>query len=56
MRRQDFFFELPDELIAQLPLPERTSSRLLVLNGATGDVQHSYFAHLTDSCTRVICL
>lgn len=48
MRRQDFFFELPDELIAQVPLPERTSSRLLVLNGATGDVQHSYFAHLTD--------
>lgn len=48
MRRQDFHFELPEELIAQVPLAERTASRLMVLDGYTGDVQHSYFSHLTD--------
>ena len=36
MRRQDFSFDLPEELIAQSPLPERSASRLLVLDGATG--------------------
>ena len=36
MRRQDFSFDLPEELIAQSPLPERSASRLLVLDGVTG--------------------
>lgn len=36
MRRQDFHYDLPKELIAQHPLPERTASRLLCLEGATG--------------------
>ena len=36
MRRQDFVYDLPEELIAQAPLPERSASRLLVLDGATG--------------------
>ena len=38
MRRQDFSFDLPEELIAQSPLPERSASRLLVLDGATGAI------------------
>ena len=38
MRRQDFSFDLPEELIAQSPLAERSASRLLVLDGATGDL------------------
>ena len=38
MRRQDFSFSLPEELIAQSPLPERSASRLLVLDGATGAI------------------
>ena len=38
MRRQDFSFDLPEELIAQSPLAERSASRLLVLDGATGAV------------------
>lgn len=46
MRRQDFHFELPEELIAQAPLPERSGSRLLALNGADGAVQHHRFAAL----------
>ncbi len=36
MRRQDFTYELPAELIAQTPLPERSASRLLVLDGLSG--------------------
>jgi len=38
VRRQDFSYELPEELIAQSPLAERSASRLLVLDGATGGV------------------
>ncbi|HEY8507908.1 MAG TPA: S-adenosylmethionine:tRNA ribosyltransferase-isomerase, partial [Steroidobacteraceae bacterium] len=38
MSRRDFAYSLPEELIAQHPLPERAASRLLVLEGATGAV------------------
>jgi S-adenosylmethionine:tRNA ribosyltransferase-isomerase len=38
VRRQDFSFDLPEELIAQSPLAERSASRLLVLDGATGAI------------------
>jgi S-adenosylmethionine:tRNA ribosyltransferase-isomerase len=38
VRRQDFSYDLPEELIAQSPLPQRSASRLLVLDGATGAV------------------
>jgi S-adenosylmethionine:tRNA ribosyltransferase-isomerase len=38
VRRQDFSFDLPEELIAQSPLAERSASRLLVLDGATGSL------------------
>jgi S-adenosylmethionine:tRNA ribosyltransferase-isomerase len=44
----DFDFELPAELIAQEPLPERDASRLLVLDRATGSVQHRRFRDLPD--------
>ena len=46
MRRADFQFELPPELIAQAPLPERSASRLLVLDGATGAVADRHFTDL----------
>ena len=46
MRRSDFHFELPRELIAQYPLPERTASRLLALEDGT--VQDRLFADLPD--------
>lgn len=36
MKRQDFYYELPEELIAQDPLEDRSSSRLLVLDKETG--------------------
>jgi len=46
MRRSDFHFELPPDLIAQAPLPERSASRLLVLDGATGAVADRLFTDL----------
>ena len=46
MRRQDFHFELPDELIARTPAQERRGSRLLCLDGPTGALAHRQFADL----------
>ncbi len=48
MQRADFEFELPAELIAQHPLPERSASRLMCLDGATGVVRHQVFRDLPD--------
>lgn len=45
---QDFDFELPDELIAQTPLLDRTSSRLLVMNKTTGNTEHRHFRDITE--------
>lgn len=42
----DFAYTLPEELIAQVPLPERSASRLLVLDGATGAYQDRQLSHL----------
>lgn len=48
MRRTDFTFELPEELIAQQPVIERTASRLLVLNGQTGQTEDKMFTDLSN--------
>ena len=48
MRRTDFTFELPEELIAQQPVAERTASRLLVLDGQTGICEDKTFTDLND--------
>ena len=43
MKTSDFYYDLPQELIAQVPLKERTSSRLLVLDKKTGVLEHKHF-------------
>lgn len=48
MRVEDFNFELPEELIAQHPLEKRDSSRLLVLDKKTGEINHKHFGDLPD--------
>ncbi|MEH6568413.1 MAG: tRNA preQ1(34) S-adenosylmethionine ribosyltransferase-isomerase QueA [Halioglobus sp.] len=48
MKRTDFSYHLPPELIAQHPLAERTDSRLLCLDGGSGDIAHHTFSELPD--------
>lgn len=48
MQKQDFYFDLPEELIAQYPLDNRTDSRLLVYNRQQSQHTHSYFRDLPD--------
>ena len=48
MKTSDFYFDLPEELIAQDPLEDRTSSRLLVLDKVTGQTEHHVFRDILD--------
>lgn len=48
MQVSDFHFSLPEELIARYPMPERTASRLLQLNGATGQIRHGQFRDVLE--------
>ena len=48
MKLEDFDYDLPEELIAQTPLKERDSSKLLVLNKDTGEVSHHHFKDIID--------
>ena len=43
MKTSDFYYDLPEELIAQDPLEDRSSSRLLVLDKETGEWEHQVF-------------
>jgi S-adenosylmethionine:tRNA ribosyltransferase-isomerase len=48
MRRTDFYFELPEDLIAQRPLPKRSQSRLLSVDGASGALEDGLMAQLPE--------
>ena len=48
MKTSDFYFDLPEELIAQDPLEDRTASRLLVLDKETGKTEHKVFRDILD--------
>ncbi len=56
LKKSDFYFDLPPELIAQDPLEDRSSSRLLVLDRASGVVSHSVFREITDYLQPGDCL
>lgn len=56
MKRQDFYYELPEELIAQDPLADRSSSRLLVLDRQSGAVSHHTFREIIDYLNEGDCL
>ena len=56
MKTSDFFYDLPEELIAQDPLEDRTASRLLVLNRETGAVEHKIFSDVIDYLNDGDCL
>ena len=52
MKTSDFYYDLPPELIAQEPLPERDSSRLMVLDKSTGEVTHKHFYDIIDMLNK----
>lgn len=54
--KKDFYFDLPEELIAQDPLADRSGSRLLVLNKETGAVEHKGFKDIVDYLHAGDCL
>ncbi len=56
LKKSDFYFDLPQELIAQDPLEDRSASRLLVLNRKTGAVEHHTFREITNYVRSGDCL
>ena len=56
MKKSDFYYDLPPELIAQDPLEERSSSRLLVLDKNSGEVSHHVFRDVIDFLRPGDCL
>lgn len=56
MKTSDFYYDLPEELIAQDPLPDRSSSRLMHLDKHTGEIVHTDFRHVLDYLNPGDCL
>jgi len=56
MKASDFYYELPEELIAQEPPEDRSSSRLLVLDRRTGDIEHRIFRDIKEYLNEGDCL
>ena len=56
MNVKDFYYDLPQELIAQDPLEDRSSSRLLVLNKETGEMEHKVFRDIVSYLKKGDCL
>ena len=56
MKTHDFYYELPEELIAQTPLQRRDASRLMVLNRETGEIDHKHFYDIVDYLKPGDCL
>ena len=56
MNVSDFDYELPEELIAQDPIEDRSSSRLLMLDKKTGAIEHHIFRDIIDALNQGDCL
>lgn len=56
MKKNDFYYDLPEELIAQHPLKERSESRLMVLDKYTGKVKHDQFKNIINYLDEGDCL
>lgn len=56
MRKQDFYYDLPQELIAQDPLEDRAGSKLMILNKGTGAIEHRTFRDITGYLRKGDCL
>jgi S-adenosylmethionine:tRNA ribosyltransferase-isomerase len=56
LKTSDFNFDLPEELIAQVPLQKRDESRLMLLNKETGEIEHKIFKNIIDYLKEGDCL
>ena len=56
MKLSDFYYDLPEELIAQDPLLKRSDSRLMVLNRQTGEIEHRHFEDILSYLNEGDCL
>ena len=56
MKTVDFYYDLPEKLIAQTPLEPRDSSRMMVLNRNSGDINHKHFYDIIDYLSEGDCL
>ena len=56
MKKSDFWFDLPEELIAQTPLEKRDTSKLLHLNKNTGEIEHLHFSDIKKFLRKGDCL
>ena len=56
LKTSDFYFDLPEELIAQVPILDRSSSKLMVLDKETGEISHKVFKDIVDYLNPGDCL
>ena len=56
MKTSDFYYDLPQELIAQTPIEPRNASRLMLLDKKTGEIEHKIFIDLSDFLVPGFCL
>jgi len=56
MNRQDFYFDLPENLIAQVPLENRASSKLMIVNKKSGEISHENFENIINHIDEGDCI
>ena len=56
MKKSEFYFDLPEELIAQTPLERRDASRLMLLDRVSGEIEHRHFYELPELLREGDCL
>lgn len=56
MKKSDFYYDLPKELIAQTPLKQRDNSRMMVINRKTQEIEHKHFYDIIDLLNKGDCL
>jgi S-adenosylmethionine:tRNA ribosyltransferase-isomerase len=56
IKTRDFYYDLPERLIAQTPIKERDHSRLLVLDKSTGEISHKHFYDIIEYLSEGDCL
>ena len=56
MKTSDFYYDLPEELIAQHPIKNRSNSRLMVLDKENGKIEHKYFKDIVSYLNKGDCI